>query len=290
MTKKIAVINDLSGFGKCSLTAAISVIAAMGVQPCPLPTAILSAQTGYPSYFLDDYTDRMDEFRKEWKKMGASFDGIYTGFMAGGAQIREVFSFLDDFYKENTFLLADPVMGDNGRKYDVFTPELLAMMKELVMRADVITPNLTELCLLTDTDYREISGINEQERLVTAVEQMCASLSGGARRGPGQIVVTGICFTDDEDGIQKVGNLAFSDKGTRLSAFPFIGESYSGTGDLFASVIAGGRARGDSLDDSMVLAGKMIEAAIKASAKRSVPRNDGVDYEQYLWMLAKKTV
>ena len=99
MTKKIAVINDLSGFGKCSLTAAISVIAAMGVQPCPLPTAILSAQTGYPSYFLDDYTDRMDEFRKEWKKMGASFDGIYTGFMAGGAQIREVFSFLDDFYK-----------------------------------------------------------------------------------------------------------------------------------------------------------------------------------------------
>ena len=106
MTKKIAVINDLSGFGKCSLTAAISVIAAMGVQPCPLPTAILSAQTGYPSYFCDDYTDKMDEFRKEWKKMGVSFDGIYTGFMAGGRQIEKVFDFLDDFYTEDTFLLA----------------------------------------------------------------------------------------------------------------------------------------------------------------------------------------
>ena len=128
MTKKIAVINDLSGFGKCSLTAAISVIASMGVQPCPLPTAILSAQTGYPSYFCDDYTDKMDEFRKEWKKMGESFDGIYTGFMAGGRQIEKVFDFLDDFYTGDTFLLADPVMGDNGRKYDMFTPELLSCL------------------------------------------------------------------------------------------------------------------------------------------------------------------
>ena len=87
MTKKIAVINDLSGFGKCSLTAAISVIAAMGVQPCPLPTAVLSAQTGYDSYFLDDYTDKMEPFFREWEKMGAAFDGIYTGFMAGSRQI-----------------------------------------------------------------------------------------------------------------------------------------------------------------------------------------------------------
>ena len=163
MTKKIAVINDLSGFGKCSLTAAISVIAAMGVQPCPLPTAILSAQTGYPSYFCDDYTDKMEEFRKEWKKMGVSFDGIYTGFMAGGRQIEKVFDFLDDFYTEDTFLLADPVMGDNGRRYDMFTPELLAMMKELVRRADIITPNLTELCLLTDTDYHIIGEIGSRE-------------------------------------------------------------------------------------------------------------------------------
>lgn len=287
MTKKIAVINDLSGFGKCSLTAAISVIAAMGVQPCPLPTAILSAQTGYPSYFYDDYTDRMDEFRKEWKKMGVSFDGIYTGFMAGDRQIEKVFDFLDDFYTEDTFLLADPVMGDNGRKYDIFTPELLAMMKELVRRADIITPNLTELCLLTDTDYRMIKEISEQKKLMEAVRQMCRELTGnGTDAGPAEIVVTGICYTDQTDGVQKVGNLAVAGGRTEFSAFPFIGESYSGTGDLFASMIAGGRARGDALEDIMELAGKMIEMAIQDSAKRGVPRNDGVDYEQYLWMLA----
>lgn len=288
MTKKIAVINDLSGFGKCSLTAAISVIAAMGVQPCPLPTAILSAQTGYPSYFCDDYTDRMDEFRKEWKKMGVSFDGIYTGFMAGGGQIRKVFAFLDDFCGDDTFLLADPVMGDNGRQYDMYTPELLIMMKQLVMRADIITPNLTELCLLTDTDYREISGIKESDRLIKTIEQMCRGLTGGTGSGPDQVVVTGICFRDPEDGRQKMGNLAVTAENACLSAFPFIGESYSGTGDLFASMIAGGRARGDKLGETMELAGKVIELAIRDSVKRNVPRNDGVDYEQYLWMLAGK--
>ena len=91
MTKKIAVINDLSGFGRCSLTAAISVIAAMGVQPCPLPTAVLSAQTGYPSYYCDDYTEKMEYFRSEWKKMGQTFDGIYTGFVASEQQIDQIF-------------------------------------------------------------------------------------------------------------------------------------------------------------------------------------------------------
>ena len=113
MTKKIAVINDLSGFGRCSLTAAISVLSAMGVSPCPLPTAILSAQTGYPSYYCDDYTDKMEYFRREWKKMGARFDGIYTGFVAGEEQIRQIFRFLDTFYQESSFLLVDPVMGDD---------------------------------------------------------------------------------------------------------------------------------------------------------------------------------
>ena len=104
MTKKIAVINDLSGFGRCSLTAAISVIAAMGVQPCPMPTAVLSAQTGYPSYFCDDYTDKMENFRQEWEKMDAQFDGIYTGFVASEHQIENIFTFLKTFQRKNTFL------------------------------------------------------------------------------------------------------------------------------------------------------------------------------------------
>lgn len=164
MTKKIAVINDLSGFGKCSLTAAISVIAAMGVQPCPLPTAVLSAQTGYPSYYCDDYTDRMELIYREWEKMQVHFDGIYIGFLSGEHQIEKVLEFLDMFLKKDTFLLVDPVMGDNGVRYPFFTTEIVSAMKELTSRADIITPNLTELCLLTGTDYRMIKEMTEGKR------------------------------------------------------------------------------------------------------------------------------
>ena len=285
MTKKIAVINDLSGFGRCSLTAAISVIASMGVQPCPLPTAILSGQTGYPSYFYDDYTDKMDEFRREWKKMGVSFDGIYTGFMSDGRQIEKVFDFLDTFYRKKTFLLTDPIMGDDGRRFGMCTPEFLGMMKELTARADIITPNLTELCLLTDTDFRMIELMTDEKHLLTIVEQMARNVMD---RGTKAVVVTGIRFTDSSDGVQKMGNLAVTRKDKFLSAFPLVGESYSGTGDLFASVIAGGRARGDKLEKSMETAGRLIGLALEDSVRGKVPRNDGVDYEQYLWMLRKE--
>lgn len=285
MSKKIAVINDLSGFGRCSLTAAISVIAAMGVQPCPLPTAILSGQTGYPGYFCDDYTDRMGKIRREWEKMEVSFDGIYTGFMSESSQIEEVFRFLDSFYKKKTFLLVDPVMGDNGKGFDIFTPELRRMMRELASRADIITPNLTELCMLTDTDYRMIEQMTDEKHLLTVIGQMARNMIA---KGPKEIVVTGILFTDSADGVRKMGNLAVTKKRSDLAAFPFVGESYSGTGDLFASAVAGGKARGDSLDEIMKTAGRMIELALEDSVREGVPRNDGVNYEKYLWMLTDK--
>lgn len=284
MTKKIAVINDLSGFGRCSLTAAISVIAAMGVQPCPLPTAILSGQTGYPSYFYDDYTDKMDEFRREWKKMGASFDGIYTGFMSDVRQIEKVFDFLDTFYGKKTFLLVDPIMGDDGRRFGMCTPDFLSMMKALATQADIITPNLTELCFLSGTEFRMIEQMTDEKHLLTIVEQMARNVMD---RGTKEVVVTGIRFTDSSDGVRKMGNLAVTKKDKFLSAFPFVGESYSGTGDLFASVMAGGRARGDRLDESIETAGRLIGLAMEDSVREGVPRNDGVNYEQYLWMLKK---
>ncbi len=285
MAKKIAVINDLSGFGKCSLTAAISAISAMGVQPCPLPTAVLSAQTGYPSYYCDDYTDRMERIYNEWDKMQVHFDGIYTGFMSGEEQIGKIFGFLDLFYKEDTFLLVDPIMGDNGERYPIFTSGMEAAMRELALRADIITPNLTELCLLAGADRRLINETKERKKLVALAEQMARDMTAD---GIKEVIVTGIRFRDEESGEEMMGNLAVTEKKTSFSAFPFIGESFSGTGDLFASVVAGGRARGDELSESMELAGKMIERAIGDSVRAGVPRNDGVDYEQYLWMLGEK--
>ncbi|KAI4441841.1 pyridoxamine kinase [Schaedlerella arabinosiphila] len=282
MAKKIAVINDLSGFGRCSLTAAIPTISVMGVQPCPLPTAVLSAQTGFPSYYCDDYTEKMEHFRQEWEKMGVQFDGIYTGFVASETQIRRIFRFLDTFYGESTFLLVDPVMGDEGRVYKLFTPELLRRMKELALRADVVTPNLTELCLLTGADYGELGRMKGEKEITEAAGELAEKLM---ESGPDTIVVTGIRFEDAQSGEQMIGNLAVDQSGRRLSAFPYIGGSFSGTGDLFASIIAGGIARGDDIFRTMDLAGEFVERAMKDSAAEGVERNQGTNFEKYLGML-----
>lgn len=282
MSKKIAVINDLSGFGRCSLTAAIPTISVMGIQPCPLPTAVLSAQTGFASYYCDDYTEKMEHFRQEWEKMGVQFDGIYTGFVASETQIRRIFRFLDTFYGESTFLLVDPVMGDEGRVYKLFTPELLRRMKELALRADVVTPNLTELCLLTGADYGELGRMKGEKEITEAAGELAEKLM---ESGPDTIVVTGIRFEDAQSGERMIGNLAVDQSGRRLSAFPYIGGSFSGTGDLFASIIAGGIARGDDIFRTMDLAGEFVERAMKDSAAEGVERNQGTNFEKYLGML-----
>ena len=284
MTKKIAVINDLSGFGRCSLTAAISVIAAMGVQPCPLPTAILTAQTGNPSYYCDDYTENMEHFRSEWAKMGQSFNGIYTGFVASEKQITQIFHFIETFDTEKTFLLVDPVMGDDGRTYDIFTPRLLEQMKKLALRADIITPNLTELALLSDISYEQFSGIKDHEVLITSIIHAGRNL---CRKGPKHVIVTGIQFTDRHGGRQ-MGNLYISDTEQKLLSFPYVGGSYSGTGDLFASCLAAGIARGDDIPSTIETAGAFLEAALIDTVKENIPRNDGINYEQYLSMLLPK--
>ena len=132
--KKIAVLNDLSGMGKCSLTAAIPVISVMGIQACPLPTAVLSAQTGFPSYYCDDYTDRMDAIMEEWKKMDFYPDGIYTGFLADARQADKAVEFIEQFAKEDTKILIDPVMGDNGEEYPIYTEALCEKMRFLVKK------------------------------------------------------------------------------------------------------------------------------------------------------------
>lgn len=285
MTKKIAIINDLSGFGKCSLTAAISVIAAMGVQPCPLPTAVLSAQTGYPDYFYEDFTDKMESIYREWEKMGARFDGIYTGFMSGERQIGKVFDFLDLFHKKDTFLLVDPIMGDNGERFPIFSASFQSAMGELARQADIITPNLTELCLLTGTDYTMIKVMTAEKHLLTIIRQMAENMiSCGVKA----VVVTGIRYRNEDTGKEMMGNLAVTKDDASFIETPFIGESFSGTGDLFASVLAGGKARGDRLPDDVRLAADMIGCAVRDAVQDGIDRNEGVEYEKYLGMLMKK--
>ena len=169
--KKLAVIQDLSGLGKCSLTAAIPVISVMGVQAVPLPTAVLSNQTGYPSYYLDDYTDRMGQIMEEWEKRQFVPDGIYTGFLAGEEQADQIQAFFRRFRREDTMVLVDPVMGDNGSAYGIYTEGLREKMIQLVRSAQVITPNLTEALLLLygkeemEKKYAELLAVDGEKRL-----------------------------------------------------------------------------------------------------------------------------
>ena len=121
MTKKAVLINDLSGLGKCSLTAAISVLSVMGIQACPMPTAVLTSQTGFESFYCNDCTDKLDYYTSEWKKLGFQPDGIYTGFLSSEKQVDKILSFIDSFETDDTLVLVDPVLGDGGRTYSLYT-------------------------------------------------------------------------------------------------------------------------------------------------------------------------
>lgn len=280
--KKIALINDLSGFGKCSLTAAIPVVSCLGVQACPLPTSVLSAQTGFPSYYCDDYTNKMNYFTDEWKRMNVTFDGIYSGYLGSSDQIHNVLYFLEQFHAKDTLYLADPVMGDNGRRIRIFTDELLDTMKALTKKANVITPNLTELCLLANADYDELSSHSSDEDYLKRIEEIEYSLLEKAEVKQ-TVLVTGIIRSDGEQ--TYMGNLALSEKETFYHETPFTGMSFSGTGDLFASVITGSLVQGNSIKEAVLKATNFLQPAIEEASIKNIERNHGVHFEKYLNLL-----
>ena len=282
MVKRIAVINDLSGLGKCSLTAAIPVLSVMGVQACPLPTAILSNQTGYESYYYDDYTKHMDAYTNEWSKRGLTLDGIYTGFLGSELQAEKILRFIDVFQKPDTLLLVDPVMGDSGQTYDIYTETFGTQMKRLVQRADVITPNLTELCLLTDTDYSSLtarSGAPDYLETIAAIGQKLLA------QGIKTVIITGILYQSPTDREKRYYNLVLVENAVTPISSAIHGGSYSGTGDLLASVVCAGMVRGDSALESVRRAVHFLETALAETANEQIPKNDGINFEPYLQLL-----
>lgn len=280
--KKIALINDLSGFGKCSLTAAIPVISVLGIQACPFPTAILSAQTAFPSYYYDDYTDKMNSFTAQWKKMDITFDGIYSGFLGSAAQINNVLHFLDQFQTKDTLYLADPVLGDDGQYYSIYTDALREGMKLLTKRANVITPNLTELCLLADADYETLISHADEFDFLKRIEEIGHLLLAKAENKQ-SILVTGIIRSDGSQAY--MGNLTISEAETFYHETSFTGMSYSGTGDLFASVIAGCLVQGQPIQSAVKKAATFLQPAIEEASKEPIDRNHGVPFEKYLSLL-----
>lgn len=282
MIKRVAVINDLSGLGKCSLTAAIPVLSVMGVQACPLPTAVLTNQTGYDSYYCTDFTDKIDHYTEEWQKRHLTLDAISTGYLGSADQAEKILHFCEKFRKPSTLLFVDPVMGDSGRKYDIFTPRLQEQMQKLVSHADVITPNLTELCLLTHTDYAALTSHAKDPDYLKQIAQIAAPLKDTQIQ---TIIVTGILYQSSDDKSEKYYNLILEKDAVNAVSSEIHGGSYSGTGDLLAAVVCASMVRGESALSGVTRACRFIEASLIDTVAEQVPRNDGINFETHLSML-----
>ena len=266
--KRIALVNDVTGFGRCSVAGELPLISALKVQACPLPTAILSCHTGFPTHFIDDYTSRMRPYMEDWQKNGVQFDGICTGFLGSAEQIAIVADFIRMFKQPGTRVMVDPVMGDYGKLYSSYTQEMCDGMKRLLALADIVTPNLTEACRLLDRPYPESGRVAQEE-----LEYMAAEL---AERGPSQVVITGLSEGDEiENFIYEAG------RGTLLREKK-IGGDRSGSGDAFAAIVAASLVRGASLTDAVKKAADFISKCLAYAVALDLPWNYGLPFEEYL--------
>lgn len=271
--KKAAVINDMSGYGRCALTVALPIISKLKVQCCPVPTSIFSNHTAFPTYYFDDYTDRMVPYIEHWKKLGLTFDGIEVGFLGSKRQIDIVSDFIMDFRKEGTVVVVDPIMGDHGKTYKTYTQEMCQEMKQLVMLADIVTPNLTEACILTDTPYHEAKWrMKEIETLAQKLSLM----------GPKKVVITGIpqgeyianyCYETTPGSWMGEGKLLRTMK---------VGTQRCGTGDIFAAIITADAVNGVPFAASVKKASNFIKKCILKSIEMEIPLTDGVCFEEIL--------
>lgn len=269
--KRIAVINDLSGFGKCSLSVALPILSAMGLECNPIPTAILSNQTGFDNFHSVDFTDHLTPYIDVWKKQNVQFDAILTGYLASEKQVDIILDFINHFGK-NSLVFVDPVMADNGVLYDTYDEKLCEKVKMLTKKANIITPNLTELCILCDADYNEISNQENFEK----IEGLACSLLSDTTK---TVIVTGI----KRNG--KITNLFVQKDQIGTVEQKLLKGSFSGTGDIFSSVVCGGITKGMSVFDAVTLAADFIYCSIINTPTELDYEPNGVNFQKHLEML-----
>lgn len=269
-TKRVLAIHDLCAFGRCSLTAALPVISAMGFQVNPFPTAIFSNNLTYGDYTFSDFTPHMKEFMDKWQQLGFSYDAIYSGFLADAGQIAIVLDAIQRFAKEDTLVIVDPAMADDGKLYPTFTPDIVTEMRKLIGKASVITPNYTEACFLADLPYT--SDIPTTKNML----ELCKTL---AAKGPKQLVITSVPAQDQAIKVVSYdANTASFDEYV-VDRIPF---STCGTGDLFTSVLTGSLLQGKSLHNSVKKAADFLSYAIEYTYKAKSDYREGVQVEPCL--------
>lgn len=274
--KRVAAIHDLSGVGRCSLSVILPTLSIMGIQVCPVPTAVLSSHTnGFGDVVMKDMTEFIPEALAHYKRSDVSFDCIYSGFLASSDQVSHCLEFMSSY--PDTLKVVDPVMGDHGKRYKTYTDELCRRMSELVKKADIITPNLTEASILLGEQYPNTP---------LTVTQAKSYLSRLSLLGPKVVVITSVMLSDG-----KMCNIGFDSKNNAYwrVEYDMIPKSYPGTGDIFASVLTGGLILGDSLPIAMSRATDFCEHTIKTTYGYGIDTREGVMLEKCLPMLSQNT-
>ena len=286
--KRVLTVQDISCVGKCSLTAAIPVISAMGIEVCPLPTAILSNHTAFSSFSFLDLTDKIPEILNEWKKQGFHFDAIYTGYLGSIKQIDLVHKILDEFAQNDTLVVIDPCMADNGKLYTGFSQDFVKQMAKLCGRANVILPNMTEACFLVNQDYDFLVQTNES---ITKV--MAKLLSLGAQ----QVILKGVEFSKEKIGVaycsQKLFDNNFSTNENNMEDMNIYfhhryDENFHGTGDVFASAVTGALVLKKDIKDAVKIACDFVQESIECTLLNPNYNWYGVDFESALKNLPQK--
>ncbi len=269
---RVAAIHDLSGFGRSSLAVIIPIISTMGVQVCPVPTAVLSTHTGgFKNYCFIDLTNHMEAYVGHWHQLGIEFDCIYSGFLGSSKQIDIIKKFISDFSANGPLVVVDPVLGDNGCLYSAINKQMVREMGRLIKKADIITPNFTEAAYLLGEAYRQ--NVTEAE-----IEEWLLRLS---EMGPKIVIITNV---PDNALPNKIGVMAYNRQDGRFLKIrhDYVPVHYPGVGDIFTSVIVGSMVKGDSLPTAMNRAVQFTTAAIKTSYNLKYPEREGVVLEQVL--------
>jgi len=269
--QKVAAIHDLSGFGRASLTVIIPILSRMGIQVCPLPTAVLSTHSKFEDFHFVDLTEQLQPIIDHWKKLQLEFNAIYSGFLGSHKQIETVMKFIDEFNKDDQLVVIDPVLGDNGKLYATFNTDHVREMRNLVEKANVITPNLTEAALLLDKEVPiEISDEEIKDWILTL-----------SSKGPQIVIITSVPEYNSKD-ITSV--IAYNKKGERFwkVSCNYLPANYPGTGDAFASVITGSLLQGDSLPIAMDRAVKFTSMGVRATFGYDYDTKNGILLERIL--------
>ena len=269
--KKVAAIHDLSGVGRASLTVVIPVLSTMGIQVCPLPTAVLSTHSKFHDFHFVDLTEHMQPIINHWKTLSLRFDAIYSGFLGSSLQINIVMNFIDQFRQDGQFVVVDPVLGDDGELYGPFDNNMIDKMKQLIKKADLITPNLTEAAFLLDEPFSlEIS----QDEIKRWAKKLTAI-------GPDIVIITSV---PEKLNKKQTSVIAYNKKDNRFwkVTCDYLPANYPGTGDAFASVIVGSLLQGDSLPIALDRAVQFISMGVRATFGYNYDTNYGILLEKVL--------